>query len=51
MSSSSGTRGDRREQVAAIVNLDAGARVGDDTVRLGQTYALQLRNQSGPNFT
>lgn len=83
MSSSSGARGDRREQVAAIVgvllmplliagtflwatadsssrlheqqaaivNLDAGARVGDDTVRLGQTYALQLRNQSGPNFT
>ena len=79
MSSSSGARGDRREQVAAIVgvllmplliagtflwatadsssrlheqqaaivNLDAGARVGDDTVRLGQTYALQPSQDGG----
>lgn len=39
------------EQQAAIVNLDEGAQVGTDMVRLGQTYALQLRNQTGPNFT
>lgn len=47
--SGSGSRLTRSE--AAIVNLDEGSSIGGKPVRLGQTYALELRNQQGPNFT
>ena len=47
--SGSGSRLTRSE--AAIVTLDEGSSIGGKPVRLGQTYALELRNQQGPNFT
>ncbi|GAA1389625.1 hypothetical protein [Luteococcus peritonei] len=36
---------------AAIVNLDEGSTLGGKPIHLGQTYALELKNQQGPNFT
>ena len=36
---------------AAIVNLDQGSTLAGKPIHLGQTYALELKNQQGPNFT
>ncbi len=36
---------------AAIVNLDQGAVLAGQNMHLGQDYALDLKNQNGPNFT
>lgn len=47
----SGSQGRLTQAEAAIVNLDQGAVVDGKPVRLGQDYALELKNQQGPNFT